>query len=348
MLQIPFRPGCPGHCLQFDADDYCRKCSTIGIGYCIGDNGVRGKDFAELTAFVAVARERNFRLAARQLGLSPSALSRTIQSLEERLGTRLLNRTTRSVAPTQAGHALFGRLSSAMADIDGAVREAATHQVQPKGLVRINLPHVAARLVIAPALADFSRAYPDIRLDLVLDDNIADVVAEGFNAGIRSGALVQLDMIAIRLTPDLRMAVVGSPAYFEGRSPPLVPNDLRHHACVTYKWHATGALFRWLFDSPEGRVEAAVDSVVTANDSDLLLDAALRGVGLALLPESFVAADIQRGALVRVLENWCQPFSGFYLYYPNRPHMPAALRAFVDFMKDQTFAMTQRQNEMGC
>lgn len=294
---------------------------------------MRGSEFAELAAFVAVARERSFRRAAEQLGLSPSALSRAIRSLEERLGTRVLNRTTRSVAPTQAGEMLFNRLRSAIDEMDGAVREAATHQGRPRGLVRLNMPHVAARLVIAPALAEFSKAYPDIRLDLVLDDAITDIVAAGFDAGIRSGALVQRDMVAVRLTPDLRMAVVGSPAYFRVRPPPLVPDDLRHHTCLTYRWHGTGALFRWSFEGPTGRVDVEVDSVITANDIDFLLIAALEGNGLAFLPEGLVADQVLRSDLIRVLEDWCRPFSGFHLYYPARPYMPPALRAFVDFIK---------------
>ncbi len=294
---------------------------------------MQGGEFAELAAFVAVARERSFRRAAERLRLSPSALSRTVRSLEERLGTRLLNRTTRSVAPTQAGDALFRRVGAAMAEMDGAVRDAAAFQVRPKGLVRVNLPHVAARVVIEPILAGFSQAYPDVRLDLVLDDGMADVVADGFDAGIRSGTLVHRDMVAVPLTPDLRMAVVGSPRYFEGRPPPVVPADIRHHACVTYRWHGTGVLFRWSFEGPDGRVEVAVDSVVTANDTDLLLAAALAGVGLAFLPDNLVAGHLARGELVRALEDWCQPFSGFHLYYPSRSFMPPSFRAFVDFCR---------------
>ncbi|NPD66583.1 LysR family transcriptional regulator [Lichenicola cladoniae] len=294
---------------------------------------MRGGEFAELAAFVQVARERSFRRASQQLGLSPSTLSRTIRSLEERLGTRLLNRTTRSVAPTEAGDVLLKRMHGAMAEMDGAVREAAAHQVRPRGLVRLNLPHVAARVVIAPILAGFSQAYPDIRLDLVLDDGMTDVVGAGFDAGIRSGALVQRDMVAVPLTPDLRMAVVGSPAYFASRQLPSLPEHIRNHACITYRWHGTGALFRWSFDGPDGHVDVAVDSVVTANDTDLLLTAALAGVGLAFLPECMVTEHIRRGVLVRVLEDWCQPFSGFHLYYPSRPYMPPALQAFVDFVR---------------
>ena len=243
----------------------------FGMGCCLGSNDVRGTEYAQLAAFMAVARERSFRRAARQLGLSPSAVSRTIRSLEERLGARLLNRTTRSVAPTEAGDALFKRLDPAIAEMDRAVREIGTEVSRPKGVVRVNLPRIAARLVAKPMLADFGEAYPDVRLDFVVDDAVTDIVAEGFDVGVRSGTLVQGDMIAVRLTADLRMAVVAAPRYFEGRSPPRVPADLRHHACITYRWSDTGALYRWSFDGHDGPVEVAVESVLTANDTDLLL-----------------------------------------------------------------------------
>ncbi|MDQ0472161.1 LysR family transcriptional regulator [Labrys wisconsinensis] len=294
---------------------------------------MKGTEFAELTAFLTVSDERNFRRAAQRLGMSPSALSHMIRSLEERLGARLLNRTTRSVAPTEAGQALFDRLRPAIDDMEGAIRDVGAYQTQPRGIVRVNLPRIAARLVVTPILADFLGEYPEIRLDLVIDDTLTDVVAKGFDAGIRSGELVQQDMIAVRLTPDLRMAVVGSPAYFAGRALPEVPRDIRDHRCITYRWSETGVLYRWSFDGPGGSVDVDVDSIVTANDTDLLLAAALQGAGLAFTPESFVAPYIESGELVRVLEPWCKPFSGFYLYYPNRPRMPLALRAFIDFIK---------------
>ncbi len=294
---------------------------------------MRGTEFAELAAFLAVAKEKSFKRAAGRLNMSPSALSHTIKSLEERLGARLLNRTTRSVAPTQAGQELFDRLRPAVAEMESAVRDIGAHQTRPKGVVRINLPRVAAQLVVLPVLADFLREYPDVRIDLVIDDNITDVVAKGFDIGIRSGELIHQDMIAVRLTSDLRMAVVGSPAYFGRRSLPKEPQELRDHACVTYRWNETDALYRWKFDGSGGSVEVDVDSIVIANDTNLLLDAALRGIGLAFLPESLVAPYLESGRLIRSLESWCQPFAGFYLYYPNKPQMPAALRAFIDFVK---------------
>jgi len=294
---------------------------------------MKGTEFAELSAFMAVTRERSFRKAAQLLGLTPSALSHTIRSLEERLGARLLNRTTRSVAPTQAGQTLFERLGPAFQDIEGAVKDVGAFQTQPRGTVRLNLPRLAVHRVITPILGDFATAYPDIQLDLVIDDNITDVVAKGFDAGIRSGELISQDMIAVKLTPDLRMAVVGSAHYFQKHTIPQKPADLNNHSCVSYRWNETGTLYPWRFNNKEQSVDVKVSQSVTVNDIDILCEAALQGVGLALLPESFVQPHINNGNLVRVLDDWCQPFAGFYLYYPDKPHMPAAVRAFIDFVK---------------
>lgn len=294
---------------------------------------MKGGEFAELTAFMAVFDDRSFRKAATRLGLSPSALSRTVRALEDRLGVRLLNRTTRSVAPTEAGQALVDRLRPAMVELDSAVQEAGARQGQPRGLVRLNLPRIAARLLLTPRLEEFFAAYPDVRLDLVIDDSLSDVVGKGFDAGVRSGALVHQDMIALRLTPDLRMAVVASPDYFSRRSPPRTPFDLHDHVGITYRWSETGALYRWVFEGPDGPIEIDVENRMTVNETDLILAATLRGVGVAFLPESYVAPSLQSGELVRVLEEWCKPFAGFHLYYPSRRQMPEALRAFIDFVR---------------
>lgn len=297
---------------------------------------VRGSEFAELSAFIAVATERSFRRAAQRLGMSPSALSHAIRALEARLAARLLNRTTRSVALTEAGQALLSRLVPAMREIDDAVRDVGAFQGVPKGVVRVNLSRIAAQLVVAPALGEFVAAYPGIQVDLVIDDSITDVVGGGFDVGIRSGALVQQDMVAVRVTADLRMAVVGSPRYFAGRTQPHSPDELRDHACVTYRWRETGTLSRWRFARGDEVADVTVHSVLTVNDTNLLLDAALGGVGLAFLAEALVAPYVRRGELVPVLEPWCQSVSGFHLYYPDRSHMPAALRAFIDFFKMST------------
>ncbi|GGD08738.1 LysR family transcriptional regulator [Aureimonas glaciei] len=291
-------------------------------------------EFAELRAFTLVAEERSFRRAAKRLGLSPSALSRTIRSLEERLGVRLLNRTTRSVAPTEAGQGLYARIEPTLAEMDAALRETGAFQAQPKGLVRINLPSIAARLVVMPRLGAFAASFPGVELDLVVDNEITDIVAKGFDAGVRIGGQVNRDMIAVRLTPDLHTAVVGSPAYFAAHSPPVTPQDLSRHRCLSYRWAESGALLPWRF-ARTGRPAATIviGNVLTTNDTDLLLAGALRGMGLAFLLKDFVAPYLERGELVRVLADHDELLPGFHLYYPSRTRMPAALRAFIDFMK---------------
>lgn len=294
---------------------------------------MRGTEFAELMVFMAIAEERSFRSAARRLNMSPSALSHSMRSLEQRLGVRLLHRTTRSVAPTEAGQALLERLGPPIGEVVDAVRDVGAFQQQPRGMVRINMPRAAAQLIVLPKLAKFRADYPDIRLELVIDDAITDVIAKGFDFGIRSGAIVQQDMISVPLTEDLRMAVVASPAYFTKRPAPRTPAELNGHACLTYRWYETGALHPWRFDGPKGPFEIVVDSVMTANDTSLLLDGALRGCGIALLVESLVDKHIAQGSLQRVLADWCKPFPGFHLYYSSRRHMPAAMRAVIDCLK---------------
>lgn len=295
---------------------------------------MRGSEFAELTAFLTVARERSFRRAAARLGQSPSALSHAVRGLEERLGARLLNRTTRSVAPTEAGTALLERIEPAIADLDGALGVVGTFRDRPSGTVRLNLPRLAVDLVLGPAIGRFVEAYPDVRLELTIDDALSDVVAAGFDAGVRIGERVHKDMVAVRLTRDLSLAVVGSPSYFERRPAPQTPHDLKIHACVNYRWAATGALYRWRFDGPDGPIEVAVEGAVTVDDASLLLDFALGGVGLACLPEAVVAPHLSSGRLIRVLQDWPQRVSDFFLYYPGRRHIPPALRALIDFLSD--------------
>ena len=294
---------------------------------------MRGAGYAELAAFVAVTQERSFRRAAVRMGLSPSALSHTVRALEERLGTRLLHRTTRSVGPTEAGQTLFDRLAPAFADITGAVAAVSAFRDRPAGAVRLNLPRLAAYMLFAPAFGRFTRAYPDVRLELTVEDALTDIVAGGFDAGIRPGERVQRDMVAVRVTPDLRVAVVASPAYLAARGVPRTPRDLRDHACINYRWAGSGALYRWDFERQGEMFDVVVEGPLTLNDTDLILAAALDGVGLASTLESSVANHIAAGRLVRVLEDWCQPFPGFFLYYPSRRQVPPALRALIDFMR---------------
>lgn len=295
---------------------------------------MRAAEFGQLSAFAAVADARSFRAAAIREGVSPSALSRTVRRLEERLGTRLFNRTTRSVRLTEAGEQLYVRLAPAVAELEGAVRDTAARQGVPAGIVKLNLPRLAADLAIAPILGSFSKAYPGIRLELTIDDGLTDVVEQGFDAGIRIGHRLARDMIAMRLTPDYRLAVAASPDYFRDRPAPQSPRDLRDHACLNYRWSATGQLYRWRFDSPDGPIDVDVEGPLVANDISIIRDAALAGMGLICMPEAFLAADLERGALVRVLDRWCAPYAGFYLYHPSRHQTPPALRALIAFLRD--------------
>ncbi|WP_131120089.1 LysR family transcriptional regulator [Lichenihabitans psoromatis] len=294
---------------------------------------MRGSEYAELTAFLAVAQERSFRRAALRLGLSPSALSHTIRGLEERLGAKLLHRTTRSVAPTEAGQDLHDRLAPSFADTAGAVAGVRAAGGQPSGTVRLNLPKLAAELVLAGAFGRFAQAYPDVRLEVMVDDGLTDIVAAGFDAGIRPGERVHRDMVAVRVTPDLRAAVVGAPDYLASHPLPRTPHDLKDHACINYRFDASGAVYRWPFAKSGEVLDVTVEGTLTLNDTDLIRRAALDGVGLAYTPEDSVADDLAAGRLVRVLEDWCQPFPGFFLYYPGRRQVPPALRALIDVLR---------------
>jgi DNA-binding transcriptional LysR family regulator len=294
---------------------------------------MRGAEYGELRAFAAVAQERSFRKAAARLGVTPSALSHVIRALEERLGAKLLHRTTRSVAPTEAGAVLLGRLLPAMEEIAQAVSEVGAFSDHPRGRLRLNLPRLAAEAVLLPRLEQFTRLYPDIVLDLVIDDRMADIVAEGFDAGIRSGAHVHGDMIAVRLTPDLRVAVVASPGYLASRAVPVTPHDLHEHRCINYRWGHDGAVYRWGFARAGEALEVRLDATITVNDTNLITQFALGGLGVAYILEDVVARHVAAGRLVRVLEEWCQPSSGFHLYYSGRRHMSAPLRALIDFFR---------------
>ncbi|WP_368411721.1 LysR family transcriptional regulator [Halomonas sp. HAL1] len=296
------------------------------------DINMNGKEIAELIAFMEVARSQSFRRAALRLGMSPSAVSHTIRSLETRLGVRVLSRTTRSVSLTQAGERLLQRVEPAIMDIRQAVHESAAFQASPQGTIRINLPRIAAQLVLMPQLHAFLEHYPDINVDLVIDDTLTDIVSQGFDAGIRSGERLQQDMVARQLTLALDMAVVGSPSYFARRPPPEVPADLHDHVCINYRWSASNALYAWTFQEDDRCFDLQVRHVLTINDTSLIATAVLEGTGLAYLPENHLQAHFDSGELVRVLSSWMPSIPGFYLYYPHREHMSSALRAFVDFM----------------
>lgn len=294
---------------------------------------MRATEFGELRAFVAVAQERSFRKAAARLGVTPSALSHVIRALEERLGAKLLHRTTRSVAPTEAGTALLGRLVPAMAEMENAASEVGAFSDRPRGRLRLNLPRLAAEAVLLPKLGQFAQLYPEIVLDLVIDDSMADIVAEGSDAGIRSGAHVHGDMIAVRLTPDIRGAVVASPAYVASRGIPETPRDLRDHRCINYRWANDGAVYRWQFRREDETLEVRVDATTMVNDTNVIVGCALAGLGFAYILEDVVAEHLAAGRLLRVLDDWCQPNSGFHLYYSGSRHMSAPLRAMIEFFR---------------
>ncbi|MEO8779380.1 MAG: LysR family transcriptional regulator [Rhodanobacter sp.] len=294
---------------------------------------MRGNEYVELTSFVAVARERSFRRAAQQLGLSPSALSRRLQMLEDHLGVRLLNRTTRSVATTEAGEVLYQRLQLAMAEVESAVVDVATFRQVPRGRVRINLPRLAADMIFAPLLGRLAARFPEIQLELTLDDAFADIVGNGFDAGVRGGQNLAADMVGVRLSPDLAMAVVGSPDYFARHPTPQTPMELVAHTCINYRWAHSGALFRWPFDGPDGPFEVNVTGGLLVNDMRLMVAAALQGCGLACVPVASIQEHLDNAALLRVLQPWHKVLPGFFLYFPGRRHTPAAVRAVIDFLK---------------
>lgn len=296
---------------------------------------MRGSEFAELQAFAAVVERASFARAAAALGLSPSALSQTIRQLETRLGQRLLNRTTRSVAPTQAGARLYEQLVPLLQSLSAAVAEASASG-QMGGVLRINTLSMAARQLIAPRLDRFHRAHPTVMLDIVVDDALGDIVAGRFDAGIRVGGRLEKDMVAIRLTPDIRMVAVASPDYVSRHGAPARPQDLHQHACINWRLEAEGRAYRWEFERRRERMEVAVTGPLTTNDAGLGLSAALQGLGIAYaFDQDGVSALLAEGHLVQVLADWSITRPGLFLYHPSRRHMPAPLRAFIDCLLDR-------------
>lgn len=303
------------------------------MGHCTGSNNVTGREFQELLVFMTIARDLSFRGAAGRLGMTPSAVSRAVSQLEARLGVRLLNRTTRSVGLTPAGDALFARLPALVTAMDRAVDDIVALSDAPSGVVRLNLPQVAAELILTPLLARFAAAFPAITLDLTIDDSLSDIVAKGQDAGIRIGGRLAQDMAAVRLTSDLRAAVVGSPDYFQTRSVPDHPRDLLRHVCLTYRWQLSHELYRWRFQDNGRVIEVSVEASLIVDDTGILRDAVLAGMGVACLPDLLVAPQIASGRLVQVLETFCPAQPGFFLYYPLNGHPSAALKAFIEFAR---------------
>jgi DNA-binding transcriptional LysR family regulator len=280
-----------------------------------------------------VVESGSFARAAERLAVSPSALSQIIRGLEERLGVRLLNRTTRSVAVSEAGERLLARVGPALRELDEAQTELVSLRREPRGTLRINAPREPVLHVIASKLGSFQRRYPEVVLDLVVDDLLADIVAQRFDAGIRLGEVLERDMVAVPLTGELEMMVVGAPSYLAEYGRPQHPRDLATHRCINFRWPSGRGLWRWEFERKRRQLEVDVEGPLIVNNSDVALEAALQGIGLAYLFDFKVQSLIDTGKLERVLAPWSPPFPGFYLYHPSRKQIPPALRAFIDFFR---------------
>ncbi|WP_367380506.1 LysR family transcriptional regulator [Stenotrophomonas cyclobalanopsidis] len=286
-----------------------------------------------LMQFAVVARERSFTRAAAILGMSPSALSHSLRGLEERLGVRLLARTTRSVAPTEAGNALLASLNPALAQIDDGLLGLAAWRGALAGSVRLTTFAYAAQRVLEPKLPGFLVAHPEVQVEVSIDNGLTDLVAEGFDAGIRFGEHVDGDMIAVRVGPDLRTIVVGTPDYFARHPAPQVPADLERHACMAYRLKSTGGLLPWEFERDGKAINVHVRGPLIADEVPLTLAAVRAGAGLGFMMEDEVAADLRSGRLVQVLDDWCPTYPGYHLYYPSRRQTRPALRALIDWLR---------------
>ena len=297
---------------------------------------MRGSDFAELRAFAAVVERASFARAADHLGFSPSALSQTIRQLETRLGVRLLNRTTRSVAPTSAGARLYERIVRMIQELDAAVAEAVEATGRTAGTLRINTLSMAADKLIAPRLGRFHRAYPQVVLDIVIDDGLSDIVAGRFDAGIRVGERLEKDMIAVRLTRDVEMTAVASPDYLTHHGEPKTPADLHSHVCINWRFPGSGAIYRWGFEKKGKKLEIAVEGALISNHQEIVVEGALQGLGILYAYDDERIDDlIARGQLKRVLAEWSLTLPGLFLYYSNRRLPQPALRAFIDCLLDR-------------
>lgn len=294
-----------------------------------GVHKMKRGDLADLSAFTVVASEGSFTRAAARLGMSQSALSHAMRALEERLGVRLLNRTTRSVATTEAGEELLRSLRPAFDEIKAGVSVLGGKRDTPSGTVRLTMTRQAARSIIEPVLPGLMARYPDIRIEVDIDDGFTDIVASRFDAGIRFGESLEQDMIALRVGPDVRAALVASPAYLAAYGAPESPRALEAHRCINYRLVSAGALHAWAFQEEGRRSEVRVDGVLIFNDGDLIVNAALDGLGIAYVFDDQVAGHLASGRLVRLLDSWCVTFPGYYLYYPSRRHTPPALAVLI-------------------
>jgi DNA-binding transcriptional LysR family regulator len=291
------------------------------------------ENFNDVIAFLAVARERSFTKAAAQLGVSQSALSHTIRALEERLGLRLLSRTTRSVAATEAGERLLQSVGPRFDEIDAELSALSALREKPAGTIRITAGEHAAQAILWPTLAKLLPRYPDIKVELIIDYGFADIVAERYDAGVRIGEQVAKDMIAVRIGPDFRMVVVGAPAYIERRGRPKQPQDLTTHDCINIRLPTRGGIYVWEFEKRSRPLKVRVDGQLVFNSIGLRMNAVLAGLGLAYLPEDQVARELASGKLIQVLDDWCAPFPGYHLYYPSRRQVAPAFALLVDALR---------------
>jgi DNA-binding transcriptional LysR family regulator len=291
------------------------------------------ENFNDLLAFLTVARERSFTRAAARLGVSQSALSHTIRGLEERLGLRLLTRTTRSVAPTEAGERLLRTAGPRLEEIEAELAALSELRDKPSGTIRITAHDHAVRSVLWPALEKLLPDYPDIKVEIVIDYGLTDIVADRFDAGVRSGEMVAKDMVAVRIGPDMRSAVVGAPSYFARRPRPKTPQDLTAHACVNLRLPTHGGLYAWEFEKAGREIRVRVEGQLVFNGTAPMLDAALAGFGLAYVPDDTVQAHLAGGRLIRVLDDWCPPYPGYHLYYPSRRQPTPAFTLLVNALR---------------
>jgi DNA-binding transcriptional LysR family regulator len=289
----------------------------------------------DLLAFVAVAREKSFTRAAARLGVSQSALSHTMRELEARLGVRLLTRTTRSVSPTEAGERLLNTVGPRLEEIEAELGALGELRDKPAGTIRLTATEYAADEILLPKLAGLLNAYPDIKVEIAIDYGLTDIVAQRFDAGVRSGEQVAKDMIAVRIAPDMRVAVVGAPSYFKRQPEPKRPQDLINHNCIKLRLPTHGGVYAWEFEKAGRELRVRVDGQLTYNTTAQMLSAALAGIGLAYVPEGLAKPHIAKGRLKRVLTDWCPPYSGYHLYYPSRRQPSAAFALLVDALRER-------------
>ena len=291
------------------------------------------ENFNDLEAFAAVARERSFTKAAARLGVSQSALSHSLRALEGRLGVRLLTRTTRSVSATEAGQRLLQTLEPCFAEIEAELGNLRELREKPAGTIRITAGSHAADTVLWPALRRFLPKYPEIRVEIIVDYGLTDIVAQQYDAGVRNGEQVASGMIARRIGPDLRMAVVGTPSYFRNRSIPKRPQDLTDHNCINLRLPTHGGLYAWEFEKGRRELKVRVDGQLVFNGTTQILNAALAGLGIAYVPEDMIREHVAAGRLTLVLEDWCPPFSGYHLYYPSRRQHSRAFALLIEALR---------------